>query len=57
MPFDLLDPVAMPFVAATFTPDSANRKLYDEQFREFLHLYRQNRGIYARLNGRKEAQT
>ncbi len=43
-------------VAATFKPNPANRKVYDELFREFLHLYRQNRAIYARLNGGKAVQ-
>ena len=33
-----------------FTPNPANRKLYDERFREFKTTYRQNRRMYARLN-------
>ena len=37
-------------IAATYRPDPAVRRLYDELFREFVNLYRQNRGIYARLN-------
>ncbi len=34
----------------TFTPNSANRKLYDELFAEFLQIYRANKKMYARLN-------
>jgi xylulokinase len=33
-----------------FVPNPANRKLYDERFREFKTIYRQNRKMYARLN-------
>jgi xylulokinase len=36
-------------------PDPQNRARYDDLYAEFLHLYEQNRGIYARLN-RREAQ-
>lgn len=43
-------------VARTFAPDPANRDLYDRLFSEFVHLYHQNRAIYARLNGRREGQ-
>ncbi len=43
-------------IAATYRPDPAHRKLYDELFREFVNLYRQNRGIYARLNRVKGRQ-
>lgn len=43
-------------VARTFAPDPANRRLYDELFAEFVHLYHQNRAIYARLNRRREGQ-
>jgi xylulokinase len=39
-------------IARTFEPNPANRELYDELFAEFLELYKQNRGIYARLNHR-----
>lgn len=34
----------------TFTPNSENRKLYDELFREFREIYKQNQKIYRRLN-------
>jgi xylulokinase len=34
----------------TFLPDPARRMLYDELYGTFLSIYRQNRGLYARLN-------
>ena len=37
-----------------FRPNPDHRALYDELFRDFVHLYEQNRGIYARLNRRQE---
>jgi xylulokinase len=37
-------------IAAVYEPNPAHRTLYDELFGEFKALYRQNRGIYARLN-------
>ncbi len=33
-----------------YHPNPQNRKLYDELYAEFVRLYKQNRGIYARLN-------
>ena len=33
-----------------FEPNSANRQIYDLLFEEFLNIYRQNKGIYRRLN-------
>ncbi|MBM4170131.1 MAG: hypothetical protein FJ215_13390 [Ignavibacteria bacterium] len=33
-----------------FVPNPENRRLYDERFREFKTIYRQNRKMYARLN-------
>jgi len=33
-----------------FVPNPANRQLYDDRFREFKTIYRQNRKMYARLN-------
>jgi xylulokinase len=33
-----------------FVPNPQNRKLYDDRFREFKTIYRQNRKMYARLN-------
>jgi xylulokinase len=35
---------------ATFVPDPANRKLYDELFSEFLKIYRNNKSMFRRLN-------
>ncbi|HMA10052.1 MAG TPA: FGGY-family carbohydrate kinase, partial [Ramlibacter sp.] len=37
-------------VARTFTPDPANRRIYDELFAEFLALYKANRKAFSRLN-------
>jgi len=37
----------------TFVPNPANRKVYDDLFREFVNLYHATRPIYARLNGRR----
>ena len=34
----------------TYTPNPENRKIYDELFKEFLNIYKRNKGIYARLN-------
>jgi xylulokinase len=34
----------------SFTPDPANRRLYDGLFKEFKNLYRQNKKWYARMN-------
>ncbi|MDD5711947.1 MAG: FGGY-family carbohydrate kinase, partial [Smithellaceae bacterium] len=33
-----------------YEPNPTNRKIYDELFAEFLNIYKQNNGIYARLN-------
>ena len=33
-----------------YTPNPENRKLYDELFKEFLNIYKCNKGIYNRLN-------
>jgi xylulokinase len=40
-------------IAATYTPNPENRKIYDELYHEFLNIYKANRRIYRRLN-RKE---
>ena len=37
-------------IANTFTPNPANRQIYDELFGEFVNLYKANKAIYARLN-------
>lgn len=33
-----------------YEPDPANRGIYDELFREFVNIYRNNKAMYARLN-------
>lgn len=38
-------------IANTYQPNPDHRKIYDELFREFLNIYKRNKGIYARLNG------
>jgi xylulokinase len=38
-------------VTNTYQPQPANRAVYDQLFKEFLHIYRANRRMYARLNG------
>ena len=35
-----------------YRPTAAHRVIYDAHFREFVNIYRRNRGIYRRLNGR-----
>jgi xylulokinase len=40
-------------VDATFTPDPANRSVYDRLYREFPKLYKAMRPMFARLNGRR----
>ncbi len=37
-------------VANTYQPNPANRKIYDELFKEFVALYESNKKIFARLN-------
>ncbi|MDW8147855.1 MAG: FGGY-family carbohydrate kinase [Roseiflexaceae bacterium] len=39
-------------VAATFHPRHEHQRTYDELFRAFVRIYRQNRAIYAQLNRR-----
>jgi xylulokinase len=34
-----------------YEPNPAHRQIYDELYDEFRNIYRQNRAIYARLNG------
>jgi xylulokinase len=38
-------------IAQTYQPDPQTRRLYDEQYRTFVGLYRSNRALYARYNG------
>ncbi|ATB28824.1 xylulokinase [Melittangium boletus] len=42
-------------IAETFEPNPRNRALYDELFGEFLHLYKSNKAIFARLNRERRA--
>jgi xylulokinase len=37
-------------IKKTFEPNPDNRKLYDDMFAEFLNVYKQNKGIFKRLN-------
>jgi xylulokinase len=36
-----------------YHPTAAHRDIYDTYFKEFVNIYRQNKGIYRRLNGRR----
>jgi xylulokinase len=47
---DVPDASAMVPLAATFVPDAATRRVYDERFRSFRDLYRATRKVYARMN-------
>jgi xylulokinase len=38
-------------IAQTYEPNPANRQLYDRLFKAYLNIYKQNKGIYSRLNG------
>jgi xylulokinase len=42
-------------IANTFEPNPKNRVLYDELFREFVNLYKNNKAIFARLNRARSA--
>jgi xylulokinase len=35
---------------ASYTPNPNNRRVYDKMFNEFVMFYKQNKGIYKRLN-------
>lgn len=37
-------------ITKKYTPNPDNRAIYDELFREFLNIYKQNKKIYGRLN-------
>ncbi len=37
-------------VAAEFTPDPANRAIYDELYAAYSEIYKQNKRIFAKLN-------
>jgi xylulokinase len=47
---DFADIQARVQIQAEYHPDSANRKVYDDLFAEFVNLYKQNKRIYERLN-------
>ncbi|MHA1405354.1 MAG: xylulokinase, partial [Candidatus Helarchaeota archaeon] len=36
--------------SARFKPNSSNRKIYDQLFKEFLEIYKQNKKMYKKLN-------
>jgi xylulokinase len=38
-------------IRRVYTPQSANRRLYDERFDIFTQIYSQMKGVYKRLNG------
>jgi len=40
-------------IAKTYEPNPDNRKIYDELFAEFLNIYKNNKGMYARLNAHR----
>ncbi|MFA5890000.1 MAG: FGGY-family carbohydrate kinase [Actinomycetota bacterium] len=37
-------------VERAFSPDPANRAIYDEMYGAFRHIHKRNRGVYRRLN-------
>ncbi len=37
-------------IAKTYESNPTHREIYDELFREFVNIYKRNKGIYARLN-------
>jgi xylulokinase len=37
-------------ILATYEPTPANREVYDRLYESFVDLYKQNKGIYAKLN-------
>ena len=37
-------------VNQTFTPNPANRKLYDELFSRYVEIYETNKGLFKRWN-------
>jgi len=37
-------------ITRTYDPNPDNRKIYDELFGEFVNIYKNNKGTYARLN-------
>ena len=45
------EPAAKVAISAIYRPDPAARSTYDELYREFRNIYKNNKGIHARLNG------
>jgi xylulokinase len=41
-------------VDGTFTPDPANRAVYDALYGEFKKLYKAQKGMFSRLNSSKK---
>jgi len=39
-------------ISNTYEPNPDHRNIYDEMFREYLNIYKQNRSIFKRLNSR-----
>ena len=39
-------------IKKAFTPNPENREIYDERFKEFLAVYKNNKAMCARLNRR-----
>ncbi len=37
-----------------YEPNPANKKIYDELFKEFVNFYQTNKRMYRRLNKREE---
>ncbi len=44
---------ALTEIKAEYQPNPETRTVHDEHFREFTAIYRQNKGIYKRLNARR----
>jgi xylulokinase len=40
---------------ATYEPRSETRSVYDAHFREFVNIYRRNKGIFRRLNASRKS--
>ena len=41
-------------IAASYEPDPARRRVYDELYAAFRGIYKSNRRLYARLNANTE---
>jgi xylulokinase len=49
------DIAALVEIKVTHHPDESRRRLYDQQFREFLEFYRRMKPLYKRLNSRAQS--